>query len=132
MVAMATPRATTTVLTTTATTGCLLDFGLVAEKPGLKVTKGVLLMTKYFGMVALVATLFASVADAHHQLKAGGPAPGSVVKVSPKALRIQFNEGVVLGFSRIEVTNAAGEKQPVGEATLGPKDRKQLIAPLKA
>jgi copper resistance protein C len=89
-------------------------------------------MTRIIGMVALAAALFASAADAHPQLKAAGPAPGSVVKASPKALRIQFNEGVVLGFSGIEVTNAAGEKQPVGEASLGPNDSKQLIVPLKA
>ena len=66
------------------------------------------------------AFCLASGADAHPQLKAAGPAPGSVVKDSPKALRIQFNEGIVLGFSGIEVTNAAGQKQPVGEASLSP------------
>src|SRR4030081_1146900 len=91
-------------------------------------------MTKItIGMVALLATLaVASAADAHPQLKAAGPAPGSVVKASPKALRIQFNEAIVLGFSGIEVTDAAGQKQPVGDASLDPKDSKQLIVPLKA
>ena len=48
-------------------------------------------------LVTLSATIsLASAADAHPQLKAAGPAPGSVVKDSPKALRIQFNEGIVL------------------------------------
>src|SRR6195256_4530949 len=90
------------------------------------------LMTKItIGMVAVLATLaVASAADAHPQLKPAGPAPGSVVKASPKALRIQFNEGIVLGFSGIEVTDAAGKKQPVGEASLSPTDKNQLIVPL--
>ena len=38
----------------------------------------------------------------------------------------------VLGFSGIEVTNAAGQKQPVGDASLNPKDKNQLIVPLTA
>src|ERR1700687_3922220 len=83
------------------------------------------------GMLA-VAVLFFFASAAHPQLKSAGPAPGSVVKASPKALRIQFNEGIVLGFSGIEVTNAAGQKQPVGEASLNPTDKNQLIVPLTA
>ena len=90
-------------------------------------------MKKIIGMVAILGALsLASVVEAHPQLKAAGPAPGSVVKASPKALRIQFNEGIVLGFSGIEVTDAAGQNQPVGDARLDPKDSKQLIVPLKA
>ena len=85
------------------------------------------------GMLAIAAAFsLASAANAHPQLKSAGPAPGSVVKASPKALRIQFNEGIVLGFSGIEVTNAAGQKQPVGEASLSPTDKNQLIVPLSA
>jgi methionine-rich copper-binding protein CopC len=85
------------------------------------------------GMLAVaVAFSLASAADAHPQLKSAGPAPGSVVKASPKALRIQFNEGIVLGFSGVEVTDAAGKKQPVGEASLSATDKNQLIVPLTA
>ncbi len=85
------------------------------------------------GALAMGAAFFvASAADAHPQLKSAGPAPGSAVKTSPKALRIQFNEGLVLGFSGIEVTDAAGKKQPVGEASLSPTDKNQLIVPLTA
>jgi len=90
-------------------------------------------MNKIIGVVAMLGALsLASVADAHPHLQAAGPAPGSVVKASPKALRIQFNEGIVLGFSGIEVTNAAGVKQRLGDASLDPKDDKQLIVPLNA
>jgi methionine-rich copper-binding protein CopC len=83
-------------------------------------------------VAALAALAIASAADAHPQLKAAGPAPGSVVTASPKALRIQFNEGIVLGFSGLEITNASGQKQPVGEASLSPTDKKELIVPLSA
>ena len=83
------------------------------------------------GTLALGAVFFLAVsADAHPQLKAAGPAPGSVVNASPKAIRIQFNEGIVLAFSGIDVTNEAGQKQPVGEASVNPKDNKQLIVPV--
>src|SRR3977135_4515015 len=86
-----------------------------------------------FGALAMARAFFvASAADAHPQLKSAGPAPGSVVKSSPKTLRIQFNEGIVLGFSGIEVTDAAGRKQALGDASLDRQNKKQLIVPLKA
>ncbi len=85
------------------------------------------------GLIAAVAILgTATLADAHPQLKAAGPAPGSVVNASPKALRIQFSEGIVLGFSGVEVTNEKGEKQGTGEASLAANDKAQLIVPLTA
>jgi methionine-rich copper-binding protein CopC len=76
------------------------------------------------------ALLVTSAVYAHPQLKAAGPAPGSVVKDSPKALRIQFNEGIVPGFSGVEITNEKGEKQATGAATGAPNDKAQLIVPL--
>lgn len=84
------------------------------------------------GMLALAAAFsFAALADAHPQLKAAGPAPGSVVNASPKAIRIQFNEGIVLNFSGVEITDQNGKKQDTGAPTLGPSDNKQLIVPVK-
>ena len=83
--------------------------------------------------IALLAGLAAfavSTADAHPQLKAAGPAPGSVVKDSPKAVRIQFNEAIVIGFSGMEITNDKGEKQPTGAATTAGNDKAQLIVPV--
>jgi len=69
-------------------------------------------------------------ADAHAVLKAAGPAPGSVVTSSPKAIRIQFNEAVELALSGIELKDASGKAQPVGAATLNAKDKAQLIVPV--
>ena len=81
-------------------------------------------------MAAALAAMFAASADAHPQLKAAGPAPGSVVNASPKALRIQFNEAIEIGFSGIDVTNEKGEKQAVGTATAAPNDKTQMIIPV--
>jgi len=81
-------------------------------------------------LAAVAAFAFVSLADAHPQLKAAGPAPGSVVNASPKALRIQFNEAIEVGFSGMEVTNEKGEKQGTGTASAAPNDKAQLIVPL--
>jgi methionine-rich copper-binding protein CopC len=80
---------------------------------------------------ALAAFAIASVADAHPQVTAAGSAPGSVVKTSPKAIRIHFNEAVVVNFSGLEVTDEHGKKAGTGTAAAGPNgDKKQLIVPL--
>ncbi len=71
-----------------------------------------------------------SAAAAHPRLKAAGPAPGSVISASPKAIRIQFTEAVELAFSGIELKNAAGQALPVGAPALNPKDKAQLIVPV--
>jgi methionine-rich copper-binding protein CopC len=82
------------------------------------------------GILAAASFAIVSGADAHPQLKAAGPAPGSVVNASPKALRIQFNEAIEIGFSGVDVTNEKGEKQPTGAASNAPNDKAQLIVPL--
>ena len=83
------------------------------------------------GLAAIAAAVaFVSTADAHATLKAAGPAPGSVVKTSPKALRVQFSEAIELKFSGIDVTNEKGEKQTLGTASINPQDKAQLIVPL--
>ena len=66
-------------------------------------------------MLAVAAAAgMVSLAHAHAVLKAAGPAPGSVVNASPKALRIQFNEAIELGFSGVDVTNEKGEERRLG------------------
>jgi methionine-rich copper-binding protein CopC len=87
--------------------------------------------TVKIGILAAIAVVSSiSLANAHAVLKAAGPAPGSVVNASPKALRIQFNEAIELGFSGVEVTNEKGEKQATGTATTAPNDKAQLIVPV--
>ncbi len=87
-------------------------------------------------MIAAILSISAlaigvAAADAHPRLKAAGPAPGSVVTASPKAIRIQFSEAVELAFSGIELKNDKGQAQPVGAPTLAAKDKAQLIVPVK-
>jgi methionine-rich copper-binding protein CopC len=83
------------------------------------------------GILAVAAvSLLASAADAHPRLKLAGPAPGSMVKDSPKAIRIQFSEAIELPLSGIEVKNQAGEAQKLGTAALSPSDKTQLIVPV--
>ncbi len=83
------------------------------------------------GLLTAVAILsLATAASAHPQLKSAGPAPGSIVNVAPKALRIQFSKAVEAGFSGVELTNEKGVKQKTGKPTTAAKDRAQLIVPL--
>jgi methionine-rich copper-binding protein CopC len=82
-------------------------------------------------LLAAAAVLgFVTVADAHPHVTSAGPAPGSVVKTSPKAIRIEFNEAVVVNFSGIDLTDAKGQKHETGAASLSPSDKKQLIVPV--
>jgi methionine-rich copper-binding protein CopC len=82
-------------------------------------------------VTAIAAMSIATVVSAHPHVKSAGPAPGSVVKSSPAALQIRFNEPVELAFSGVYVTNATGRKQPVGEVKTAANDKTQLIVPLK-
>ena len=81
-------------------------------------------------LAAVAASLTATVAHAHPQLKSAGPAPGSVVAASPKAISMQFNEAVVANFSGVELTDQSGKKYETGAASLSPNDKKQLIVPV--
>jgi copper resistance protein C len=89
-------------------------------------------LRKCLALAAIAGLAFVGAAGAHTHLDSAGPAPGSVVKASPKALRIQFNEEVALAFSGMDVTNAKGEKVATGAASLNPSNKKQLIVPLTA
>jgi len=79
---------------------------------------------------AIAAFAIATPADAHPQLMSAGPAPGSVVKTAPKAIRIQFNEAVVANFSGVDLTDEHGKKLGTGAASLAANDKKQLIVPV--
>ena len=64
-------------------------------------------------LATAAASFMTTVADAHPQLKQAGPAPGSVVATSPKAIRIEFNEAVVANFSGVEITDQSGGRTKV-------------------
>ncbi len=81
------------------------------------------------GLAALAA---ASLAVAHPLPRAVAPAPNSVLTASPARISITFSEPLVAAFSGLELKNQAGAPVSLGAATVGPKDRKQLSAPVKA
>lgn len=71
-----------------------------------------------------------SPALAHPRLTAAGPVPGSVIKTPPKSIRIEFSEAIELAFSGITLKDDKGQAEPLGVASLNPKDNKQLIVPV--
>jgi methionine-rich copper-binding protein CopC len=81
--------------------------------------------------IALFATtvLITSV-DAHPTLKSALPAvEGSAA--APTEIRLHFSEGVIVKFSRIELSDQAGNKIATGQLASDPMDQKQLILPLQ-
>jgi methionine-rich copper-binding protein CopC len=79
-------------------------------------------------VLALAAA--ASAATAHPRPQAESPAPDAVLSASPAEIRIAFNEGLVAAFSAIELKTAAGRPVPLGPATVDPKTKRQLAAPV--
>jgi methionine-rich copper-binding protein CopC len=84
------------------------------------------------GILAAAAIAVAgSAADAHPRLKMAGPAPGSTVKDSPKAIRIQFTEAIELPLSGVEVKDQAGKMQKLGAPAVSSTDKAQLVVPVE-
>lgn len=51
----------------------------------------------------LMVVLMSGLALAHSQLKSSSPKDGSTVKIAPKTVNLEFNEGIEMGFSTIRV-----------------------------
>jgi methionine-rich copper-binding protein CopC len=69
---------------------------------------------------------------AHARLLRADPPVNGVVRGSPKLLRIIFSEPLVVGFSKIQLMNAASHAVPSGQAVLDPRDKRVLVYPLKS
>ncbi len=90
-------------------------------------------------MKKLIIALFCclagvSAASAHAFLDHADPKVGSTVKVSPTELKIWFTEGVILPFSDVKVTDAAGKEFQKSDKHLDPAHSDVLIVsvePLK-
>lgn len=83
-------------------------------------------------IAAVLAAALAFAADAHPRPRAASPAPNAVLTSSPTEIRITFSEGLVAAFSGIELKSPIGAPVAVGAAGVDPKDRKTLVAPVKA
>ena len=84
-----------------------------------------------FAAIATLAALSAAAAVAHPLPKAASPAPNAVLATAPKEVRITFSETLVAAFSGLELKDATGKALDLGPSSVGPKDKKQLSAPVK-
>ncbi len=86
--------------------------------------------------MAVVALFAASVmttaAIAHPTLKSATPPAEGAAARAPNEIRLSFSEGVIPKFSGVELKDQNGKRIATGPATTDPKDRKQLVVPLKA
>ena len=80
----------------------------------------------------LLAAVLASSAAAlaHAFLDHASPAVGSTTHGSPPEVRIWLTEAIEPAFSTIEVTDASGKRVDTGNASVDPKDQKQLMVSL--
>ncbi len=85
-----------------------------------------------FSVISALAALTAAAAVAHPLPKAASPAPNGVVTSAPKEVRITFSETLVAAFSGLELKDPTGKTVDLGPSSVGPKDKKQLSAPVTA
>ena len=83
-------------------------------------------------IAAFAAVALATAAQAHPQLRAASPTPGSALAASPPEIRITFNEPLVAAFSGLELKDRAGKSVDIGRSAVDPKTRRQIVAPIKA
>lgn len=92
-------------------------------------------MLKFTSKVALAvfaAAALTTSANAHPKLKSSVPAAEGAVSGAPSEIKLNFSEGVISKFCKVELMDQAGEKIILGNVATNPKDQKQLIVPLKA
>ncbi len=83
-------------------------------------------------LAALAIGLLATSADAHPKLNSASPAADVSSKVSPTEIKLNFSEDVIAKFSGVEIKDESGQAIPTGVPVTDPKDRKQLVVPLRA
>ena len=82
--------------------------------------------------IALVACVVAvGPAQAHAMLKAARPGVGSTVTAAPRAIEIDFTEGVVPKFCGIVVKSAAGKAVALGKPANGGAGAASLVVPVE-
>lgn len=71
-----------------------------------------------------------SSAMAHPKLTTANPPAQGKAAVSPKTLRLTFNEPVMPNFSGVVIKNARGQAIKTSRPRVDPSDNKTLIVPL--
>jgi methionine-rich copper-binding protein CopC len=81
----------------------------------------------------LLALALAASAAAHAKLVRAEPAPGSVLRTPPRAVRLVFNEELASHGSTVAVVDARGRRVDDGRGglDLGDLDRRILVARLR-
>jgi methionine-rich copper-binding protein CopC len=88
-------------------------------------------MTLMAAVTMIAASLFGAAAYAHPELQSAEPAAGAAMTMSPKQIRITFNEGVIPQFCGVEVKDQTGKMISTGKAATDPTDKKVLVVPVK-
>ena len=83
-------------------------------------------------LAVLAISLLATSAHAHPKLTSASPAADVSSKVSPTEIKLNFSEDVIAKFSGVEIKDESGQAIPTGVPVTDPKDRKQLVVPLRA
>jgi copper resistance protein C len=82
-------------------------------------------------LVAAVSSFAVQPALAHPKLTATVPAADAQAQ-PPQEIRLSFSEALVAKFSGLDLKDQEGKRIETGPAAPDPKDRKQLIVPVKA
>jgi len=82
-------------------------------------------------LVAAVSSFVVQPALAHPKLTATVPAADAQAQ-PPQEIRLSFSEALVAKFSGLDLKDQEGKRIETGPAASDPKDRKQLIVPVKA
>ena len=82
-------------------------------------------------LVAAVSSFVVQPALAHPKLTATVPAADAQAQ-PPQEIRLSFSEALVAKFSGLDLKDKEGKRIETGPAASDPKDRKQLIVPVKA
>ncbi|MBE0703629.1 MAG: copper homeostasis periplasmic binding protein CopC [Afipia sp.] len=77
----------------------------------------------------MVAVLCGGGAYAHPELQLAEPAAGAAT-VSPKQIKIAFNEAIIARFSGVQLKDKTGKAIPTGKSATDPANKKLLLVPI--
>ena len=80
----------------------------------------------------LAGSLMATAANAHPTLKSAVPPAEGAAASATTEIKLNFSEGVVSKFSRVELKDQRGKSIATGKVATNPNDQKQLVVPLQA
>jgi methionine-rich copper-binding protein CopC len=81
-------------------------------------------------MTFVLLGLLQTPAFAHANLKTSTPAAESAV-AEVKEIRLGFSEGVNAKFSGVDLKDQTGKKVATGTAAIDPKNKRELVVPVK-